>query len=88
MRIGNYVVRPDAECWVVSRIAVKGEDAKNPGEEYETDPRYPATFDQALARVLEFIVRDGYQPDETLTDAVARVERAYRQVRAAVEVTT
>ena len=80
MRVGNYVVRPDAECWIVATIKTKGKDSKNAGEEYEADIIYPGTFAQALRRLLDRMVRDGATPDDRLVDAVARVEGLYAKI--------
>ena len=76
MRIGRYVVRPDGCYWVVATLKtfVTGSRA---GQEYEADVVYPARFDQALRTLLDRSMRDAVQPDDTLEQAVGKVEHLY-----------
>ncbi len=40
LRIGNYVIRPDANHWIVATIKTRATGAQK-GEEYESDVRVP-----------------------------------------------
>lgn len=80
MRIGDYVLRPDADCWVLSRVKVYGKDAKKAGQDYETDYVYPGRFDQALRLLLDRMVRDGIDPDADLDKVVATVAHLYATI--------
>ena len=40
MRIGDYVIRADANCWIVATIKTRATGAQK-GEEYESDVRIP-----------------------------------------------
>ncbi len=64
MRIGDYVIRPDANCWVVATIKTFLTGSRE-GEEYESDVVYPAHYDQALKTLLDRLVKDGIEPDAT-----------------------
>ena len=79
MRIGNYVVRPESNCWVVATIKTfrTGSQA---GEEYESDVVYPARFDQALRTLQDRMLRDGIEPDVSLKEAVATVAYFYATI--------
>ena len=79
MRIGEYVLRPDAHCWVVATIK-KFRTGSQKGEEYESDVRYPGRFDQALRTLLDRMVRDGLEPDATLVQSVATVAHLYATI--------
>ena len=81
MRIGNYVVRPDSNCWIVAEMRLRTDDDGNPtGEEYESGVQYPGRFDQALRNVLDRMARAGITPDDSLSDAVATVAHLYRTI--------
>ena len=84
MRLGNYVVRPDHVGWIVATIKVRGSEAKQAGEEYETDVVYPSTFAQALSTLLDRMVRDGLDPDASIHEAVATVAHLYAHIGDAV----
>ncbi len=79
MRIGDYVVRPDANCWVVATTKTFLTGSQE-GEEYESDVVYPARFDQALTTLLDRLVKDGIEPDATLEQAVATVAYLYATI--------
>ncbi len=79
MRIGDYVIRPDANCWIVATIKTRATGAQK-GEEYESDIVYPAHFDQALNTLLDRLVKDGIGPDTTLEQAVATVAYVYATI--------
>ena len=70
MRIGDYVIRPDANHWIVATVKTFLTGAQK-GEEYESDVVYPARFDQALTTLLDRVVKDGIEPDATLEQTVA-----------------
>ena len=79
MKVGSYVVRPDGNCWIVATLKtfITGSRA---GQEYETDVVYPARFDGALKTLLDRLVRDGIQPDDTLERAVEKVTLLYEMI--------
>lgn len=82
MRIGRYEILPDAECWQVRTISIR-EKSKNPediGKEYVSDTRYPGTFDQALRRVLDLMVRDELPVDADFPRAVETVAHLYAAI--------
>ena len=79
MRIGDYVIRPDANCWIVATIKTRATGAQK-GEEYESDIVYPAHFDQALRTLLDRLVKDGIGPDTTLEQAVVTVAYLYATI--------
>ncbi len=79
MRIGDYVVRPEASCWVVATIKTFLTGSKK-GEEYESDVVYPGHYDQALRTVLDRQVKNGIEPDTTLEQAVATVAYLYATI--------
>ena len=79
LRIGNYVVRPDANCWIVATVKTRRTGAQK-GEEYESDVVYPGRFDQALKTLLDRLVRDGIEPDTSLEQAVASVAYLYATI--------
>ena len=86
MRVADYVIRPDSNCWILATIRTRPLDAKNnPGEEYETDVRYPARFDLALRDLLDRMVADGLTPDSDLERAVNTVSHLYATIGRAVE---
>ena len=76
MRIGDYVVREDTNCWVVASIKTFLTGSQK-GEEYESDVVYAGHFDQALRTLLDRMVRDGIKPDTSLERAVATVAYVY-----------
>ena len=41
---------------------------------------YPARFDQALKTLLDRLVRDGVEPDDSVESAVERVEQIYSMI--------
>ncbi len=84
MRIGRYVVRPDGCYWVVATLKtfVTGSRA---GQEYESDIVYPARFDQALRTLLDRSMRDAVQPDDTLEQAVGKVEQMYATIGSRIQ---
>ena len=84
MRIGDYVIRPDANCWVVATIKTFLTGSKE-GEEYESDVVYPARFDQALKTVLDRSVKNRIEPDASLEQAVATVAYIYATIGGMVE---
>ncbi len=79
MRIGDYVIRPEPNCWIVATIKTRATGAQK-GEEYESDVVYPARFDQALTTLLDRLVKDGIEPDATLEQAVATVAYLYSTI--------
>ena len=79
MRIGDYVVRPDANCWVVATIKTYLTGSQQ-GEEYESDVVYPGHFDQALRTVLDRMVKNGIEPDTCVERAVATVAYLYATI--------
>ena len=79
LRIGNYVVRPDANCWIVATLKTHRTGAQQ-GEEYETDLVHPGRFDQALRTLLDRLVRDGIEPDTSLEQAVTTVAYHYATI--------
>ena len=79
MRIGNYVVRPDANGWIVATVKTF-RTGSHKGEEYETDLVYPGRFDQALRTLLDVLVRDGIEPDTSLEQAVTTVAYLYATI--------
>ena len=79
LRIGNYVVRPDANCWIVARIKTFLTGSRK-GQEYESDVVYPRSFDQALKTLLDRLVTDGFEPDTSLEQAVATVAYFYATI--------
>ena len=80
MRIGNYVVRPDVDCWVLATIKLRGQESKQAGTEYEADVVYPGRFDQALRLLLDRMLRAGLEPDADLNKAVATVAHFYATI--------
>ena len=84
MRIGDYVIRPDANCWVVATIKIFLTGFKE-GEEYESDVVYPAHYDQALKTVLDRSVKNRIEPDASLEQAVAAVAYLYATIGGMVE---
>ena len=79
LKIDNYVVRPDANCWIVAKVKTFRTGSQR-GEEYETDLVYPGCFDQALRTLLDLLVRDGIEPDTSLEHAVATVAYLYATI--------
>ena len=79
MRIGNYVIRPDKNCWVVATIKTYLAGSQK-GEEYESNIVYPAYFDQALRTLPDRQVKDGIEPDTSLVQAVATVAHLYATI--------
>ena len=77
LRVGSYVVRPDAHGWIVARIKTFLTGSRQ-GEEYEADLVYPGRFDRALKTLLDLLVRDGIEPDTSLSVAKARVSGAIK----------
>ena len=84
MRIGDYVIRPDANCWVVATIKTFLTGSSE-GEEYESDVVYPAHYDQALKTVLDRSVKNRIEPDASLEQAVATVAYIYATIGGMVE---
>ena len=84
MRIGDYVIRPDTNCWVVATIKTFLTGSRD-GEEYESDVVYPARFDQALKTVLDRSVKNRIEPDASLEQAVATVAYIYATIGGMVE---
>lgn len=80
MRVGNHAVRPDNVGWVVVTVKIKGEDSKDAGEEYDSDPAYYARFDQALRTLLDRCVKDEITPTTSLSEAVATVAHLYATI--------
>ena len=87
MRIRDYVVRPDANCWIVATMKTYLTGSEK-GEEYETDVVYPARFDQALRTLLDRMVRDGVEPEGGLEQAVATVAHLYSTIRSETQSST
>ena len=85
MRVGAYVVRPDAQCWIVATVKTFLRGSQK-GEEYESDVVYPGHFDQALRTLLDRMVRDGLEPDATLEQAVATVAYLYATIGSATAI--
>ena len=79
LRIGNYVVRPAPNGWIVATVK-RFRTGSQRGEEYETDLVYPGRFDQALRTLLDRLVRDGVEPDTSLEEAVATVAYLYATI--------
>ncbi len=79
MRIGDYVVREDTNCWLVATVKTFLTGSQK-GEEYESDVAYPGQFDQALRTLLDRLVKDGIGPDTTLEQAVATVAYVYATI--------
>ena len=79
MRIGDYVVRPDANCWIVATIKTFMTGSRK-GEEYESNIVYPGSYDQALKTLLDRMVRDEVETDTTLEQAVATIAYLYATV--------
>ena len=79
LRIGNYVVRPAPNGWIVAAVKTFRTGSQR-GEEYETDLVYPGRFDQALRTLLDLLVRDGIEPDTSLEQAVATVAFLYATI--------
>ena len=79
LRIGNYVVRRDANCWIVATVKTRRTGAQK-GEEYEADVVYPGRFDQALRTLLDLLVRDGIEPNASLEQAVMTVAYLYATI--------
>ncbi len=79
MRIGDYVVREDTNCWVVATVKTFLTGSQK-GEEYESDVVYPGHYDQALRTLLDRMVRDGIEPDTSLERAVVTVAYLYATI--------
>ena len=79
LRIGNYMVRPASNGWIVATVKTFRTGSQR-GEEYETDLVYPGRFDQALRTLLDRMVRDGLEPDTSLEQAVATVAYLYATI--------
>ena len=78
MRIGDFEVRPDTECWTVRQIKRHPDDHKNPekrGQEYLADDvRYPSSFVGALRMVFERSIRLELAEVDNLEDAISTIE--------------
>ena len=79
LRIGNYVVRPDAHCWVVATVKARLTGAQK-DEEYEADVKCPGTFAQALKTLLDLLVCDEMEPGTSLERAVMIVAFFYATI--------
>ena len=73
MRIGDYVVRPDANCWILATVKTY-ETGSESGKEYESDVVYPGRFDQALRTLLDRMMREGLEPCDGFGGGIHLVE--------------
>ena len=73
MKIGKWNVSTDELNWILSDIQVKGEDAKNPGEEYTCNHTYYGSLSALLVSLSDKLHREAFTEADTVDDIVSKI---------------
>ena len=57
IRIGKYAITSDSICLTLHEVATRGENAKNPGEEYLSAIGYYGDLEQCMQGLLRHVGR-------------------------------
>ncbi|MGB5217354.1 MAG: hypothetical protein WBN66_03550 [Smithella sp.] len=53
VKIGKLTIKSDSVCWTIYETVTAGEDAKNPGEEYDRGIGHYPSLSTCLEAILE-----------------------------------
>lgn len=83
VKIGKLTIKSDSMCWTIYETVTAGEDAKNPGEEYDRGiGHYPGHY-PSLSMCLDAILECDLQRSEaaSVQELLAEVRALKKEIR-------